>query len=233
MALILNIETSSSVCSVCISRDREVILKKEDFSGTNHASMLAVFIQQLFQETKIGMKDLDAIAVSAGPGSYTGLRIGVVTAKGLCFSLDKPLIAIDSLQALASGLEKKIPVPGTHDGKGNLIYCPTIDARRNEIYFGLYGREGEEILPSHNIILSSSIPFSIPDGHTVVAGGSGVLKCRQAWGDEPILYDDSVVSSARHMTFLSQKKFTVSMFEDIHSFEPHYIKPVYINTPRS
>jgi tRNA threonylcarbamoyladenosine biosynthesis protein TsaB len=227
LALILNIETSSSVCSVCLGRDGELILEKDDFSGINHASMLTVFIQQLFQETKLEMNALDAVAVSAGPGSYTGLRIGVVTAKGLCFSLDKPLIAIDSLQALASGLEKKI-----HDREDNFLYCSTIDARRNEIYFGLFGRDGEEILPSHNIILSPSLPFSIPEEYKVVVGGSGVLKCRQVWSDTAIVFDDSVVPSAQNMIFFSEKKINSTIFEEINHFEPHYIKPVYINTPR-
>jgi len=202
-----------------------MILEKEDFSGINHASMLTVLIQQLFMETKLELQQLDAIAVSAGPGSYTGLRIGVVTAKGLCFSLDKPLIAIDSLQALALGLGKKFP-------SDDLTYCPTIDARRDEVYFGLFGKNSEQILASNNITLSSILPFSIPDNHRLLVGGSGVLKCRQFWSDKKISFEDTMVSSARNMIFLSEKKLFATQFEDTVTFEPHYIKPVYITSPK-
>lgn len=220
MALILNIETSSPICSVCLSRDGEIIAEKEGASGTNHASVLTLFIQLLFQQVSLGVHDLDAIAVSAGPGSYTGLRIGAATAKGLCYSLEKPLIAIDSLQAFAVGLEKKY-------GEKISFYCPTLDARRNEIYYGFFGKDAEEIISSRNIILSEAIPFDTSD-KKIVLGGSGAAKCRDYWKERALIFDTSIVPSVHHMFSLSEKKFHNSQFENVINFEPHYIKPVYI-----
>ena len=223
MALVLNIETSSPVCSVCISRDGEMLALKEDASGTNHASVLTFFIQILFQQLNVSVHDLDAIAVSAGPGSYTGLRIGVATAKGLCYSMDKPLVAIDSLQALAIGLEKNYL-------KKIFFYCPTLDARRNEIYYGLFGKDAKEIISSRNIILSGSIPFDISN-KAVIIGGSGAMKCESFWKDEALIFDKAIIPSARNMIHLSEKKIHNHQFENIMSFEPNYIKPVY-TTPK-
>lgn len=225
MALLLNIETSSPICSVCLSHNGEMIAEKEDASGTNHASVLISFIQLLFRQVNLGINDLDAIAVSAGPGSYTGLRIGTATAKGLCYSLEKPLIAIDSLQALAVGLGKKY-------SEKNFFYCPTLDARRNEIYYGLFGKDAEEIISSSNIILSESIPFGI-SGKDIIIGGSGAGKCQSFWKDDALIFDYEIIPSARYMIPLSEKKFSHPQFEDIANFEPHYIKPVYITPERS
>ena len=223
MALILNIETSSLICSVCISKHGKALIEKEDL-GINHASLLSVFIQQVFHEAKLELHHLDAVSVSAGPGSYTGLRIGVVTAKGLCFALEKPLIAIDSLQALSAGLEKK------YQGS-NFLYCPTIDARRDEIYYGVYGNNGEEIMSSRNIILSHSIPFEIPEEKKIVIGGSGVLKTRALWTHRALTFDETLTLSASYMIPLAEKQFNISKFENITAFEPRYIKPAYILAP--
>lgn len=222
MAIILNIETSSPICSVCISRDGEMIAEIEDASGTNHASVLTTSIQLLFQKLNLDMHGLDAIAVSAGPGSYTGLRIGAATAKGLCYSVEKPLIAVDSLQALAVGMGKKYQ---------GLIYCPTLDARRDEIYYGLFGKDAKEIISSRNIILSETIPFNIAN-KTKVIGGSGVVKCQSFWKNANLIFDNLIVTSARYMIPMSEKKFRYSQFENIINFEPNYIKPVYITSSK-
>ena len=134
MALILNIETSTNICSVCIAKDGNIIAKKESSEDKSHAKLLTLFIEDLFKEQKLSASDLDAIAVSKGPGSYTGLRIGVSVAKGLCYAKDLPLIAINTLQAMASGIISKISA----DDLNNSIIVPMIDARRMEVYSAFF-----------------------------------------------------------------------------------------------
>jgi tRNA threonylcarbamoyladenosine biosynthesis protein TsaB len=225
LAFILNIETSSPVCSVCLSIDGEVVAEREDKSGTNHASLLAVFIRDLFAKNNLNIHQLDAVAVSSGPGSYTGLRIGVATAKGICFSLSKTLIAIDSLHALASGMIERNSVKG-------FLYCPTIDARRNEIYYSIVDGDSNVIVPSINIELSSVLPFSFLIDKQILIGGSGAVKCLQYWNSSLLTLGSVTNHSSRWMVPLSEKKFATNIFEDARDFEPSYIKPVFFNTQK-
>jgi len=221
LALILNIETSSPVCSVCISRDGILLAELKDHTGTSHASMLAVFIDELFRKLAVNPHDIDAIAVSAGPGSYTGLRIGTVTAKGLSYTLSKPLISIDSLHALSVVMSIKYPA-------APFLYSPAIDARRDEIYFALFGHHNEIIIPSTHVLLSHAPLYPIPGDHTIIIGGSGALKTQHHWQNERIIYDPGIIHSSRGMIPLAEKKFFLSAFENPVDFEPHYMKPVYI-----
>jgi tRNA threonylcarbamoyladenosine biosynthesis protein TsaB len=220
LALILNIETSSPVCSVAIAREGRLLGLREDSSGTSHASLLALYIRELLEELHLHPAELDAIAVSAGPGSYTGLRIGTATAKGMCFALSKPLIAVDSLLALAEGMANL-------DNRSADLYCPTIDARRNEIYFSLISRSKTVLIPSRNIELSADPPFEMEKEQCLLLGGSGAKKAMQSWMRESFLVDDSVRHSAKWMISLSEQKFIAMDFENVASFEPAYIKPVY------
>lgn len=221
MGLILNIETSTAICSVCLAHDGKLLCEKKAEPGLNHASILSVFIRQLFEETELKISQLDAVAVSAGPGSYTGLRIGVTTAKGLCYALDMPLIALDSLLILATGLKKKWKA-------GRFLFCPTIDARRDEIYLGLFGNHGDEIQPSSNLILSASIPFVIQENKVIAVGGSGAAKCRTFWKNPFLVFDEETIALSSDMTLHSEERLLAGQFEDPRSFEPNYIKPVHI-----
>jgi len=225
LPLILNIETSSAICSVCLSRDGEVISLKEDNSGTNHASRLTIFIQELLDQNNLSIQELDAIAVSAGPGSYTGLRIGVATAKGICFSITKPLIAVDSLHALAEGMIAAHPNNG-------FLYCPTIDARRDEIYYSLIDLKSSILIPSNNVILAPTIPFDIPGDKSILVGGTGAAKTIAQWNNSSLVYDETTLGSSKNMIAISNKKFYDSQFENVASFEPAYIKPAFINPAR-
>lgn len=220
--LILNIETSGPVCSVCISHNGKMLGIKEELEGNNHASILTVLIQELFEELGLEMNQLDAVAVSAGPGSYTGLRIGVVTAKGFCYALDKPLIAIDSLEILKEALQKR------HGGT-DLLYCPTIDARRDEIYFALYAGN-YKVVSSRNIILQQNLPFDNLERKQIIVGGSAADKCRNFWKDDQIIYDSYTRTSSRYMHPLAELAFSSSAFENVASFTPEYIKPVYVTS---
>jgi tRNA threonylcarbamoyladenosine biosynthesis protein TsaB len=197
---------------------------REDHSGTNHAALLAVYIKELFEEHRMKAADLDAVAVSAGPGSYTGLRIGAATAKGICFAASRPLIAIDSLRILAEGMAERIK--GSH-----CIYCPTIDARRNEIYFSLIRDGGTVIAPSRNLELTETLPFEIRAGEQVVIGGSGRDKAMKSWVHNYIIADAETITSSRLMAQLAEKKFAAAAFENTAAFEPAYIKPVYFTKP--
>jgi tRNA threonylcarbamoyladenosine biosynthesis protein TsaB len=198
-----------------------VIALKEDNPGTNHASFLTVFIRQLLDNTHLSFAQLDAVAVSAGPGSYTGLRIGLATAKGICFSISKPLIAIDSLRALAEGMI-------VNNREESLLYCPTIDARRNEIYYSLIGVESNVLVPSVNIEISSNIPFEIPEIRKILLGGSGVTKIVSHWNQSSFKVDNETTHSAEWMAQLAELRFLATQFEDLSTFEPLYIKPVFI-----
>ncbi|MBS1656755.1 MAG: tRNA (adenosine(37)-N6)-threonylcarbamoyltransferase complex dimerization subunit type 1 TsaB [Chitinophagales bacterium] len=224
MALILNIETSSAICSVCLARDGAVMGCKEDHSGTNHAALLAVYIKKLFEEHRMKAADLDAVAVSAGPGSYTGLRIGAATAKGICFAASRPLIAIDSLRILAEGMAER-------NKSIHSVYCPTIDARRNEIYFSLIHAGGTVIAPPRNLELSETLPFEIRAGEQVVIGGNGREKAMKSWVHKSIIADAETITSSRLMVRLAEEKFTAAVFENTTAFEPAYIKPVYFTKP--
>jgi tRNA threonylcarbamoyladenosine biosynthesis protein TsaB len=141
MSLLLQIETSTTSCSVALAMDGEVLGFKEINERSVHAEVITLFVEELINKAKLQYTDVDAIAVSCGPGSYTGLRIGISTAKGLCFALDKPLIAVETLQAMANGVTSR-PGYNTYD---DMLLCPMIDARRMEVYTAIYKTTGENI----------------------------------------------------------------------------------------
>ena len=146
MAIILNIETSTEVCSVSLAKDGETLFQKESNNGLNHSQLLTVFVEDLFRENNFDLTQLDAVAVSKGPGSYTGLRIGVSVAKGLCYGLNIPLIAIGSLDSMADHVASDVTEYFNSGSDDKVLICPMIDARRMEVYTALYGPEGETIL---------------------------------------------------------------------------------------
>ena len=139
MSLILNIETSTNTCSVALAQNGELLSYKEEHNIQSHASLITVFIDEVLQNAKKKASELDAVAVSIGPGSYTGLRIGLSCAKGLCYALNIPLITIDSLESLAQGM-----ISEKYDA--NALYLPLIDARRNEVYYAIFNAKGEALV---------------------------------------------------------------------------------------
>ena len=178
--LILNIETSTEVCSLGISRGNEMLVIKNAPEQYGHASWITRLIEECLKEAGLSLKDIDAVAVSKGPGSYTGLRIGAATAKGICYSLGKPLIGINTLQALAWGTWEREKVDG--------LYCPMIDARRMEVYLAIFNTAGEEISPVQAIVLEeNSLEAFLAEGKKIVCSGNGaeksksVLKHQNIW----------------------------------------------------
>ena len=218
MSYILNIETATRNCSVAIAKDGKTIICKEIAEiGYSHAEKLHVFIDEILQETNLTYKDLSAIAVSQGPGSYTGLRIGVSAAKGLCFALDIPLISVDTLQVLAS------------QAKTKGIIIPMIDARRMEVYSAIFDSKLEKTRAVQAEILDEN-SFSGIDETVFFVGDCSEKAKTVLKKDNFIFLDEIVFPSAKEMSPLSYDKFINNNFEDVAYFEPFYLKDFMITT---
>ncbi|MGB0980933.1 MAG: tRNA (adenosine(37)-N6)-threonylcarbamoyltransferase complex dimerization subunit type 1 TsaB [Winogradskyella sp.] len=214
MALMLNIETATTNCSVSLSKDGETLVLKEDnSSGYSHAEMLHVFIDDVFKISKLKPSDIDAVAVSKGPGSYTGLRIGVSSAKGLCFALNKPLIAIDTLESLAQQIHVK---------SGFII--PMLDARRMEVYSAIYNYKHELTREIKAEILTEETYSDLLEKSKVYFIGSGVEKTKHLITHPNAIYIEGKLPSANEMASLADFKHKISDTEDVAYFEPYYLK---------
>lgn len=229
MALILNIETSTQVCSVSLSIEGEKCGIKESHTKNSHAELLTIFAQQLISDQGYEFKDLDAIAVSKGPGSYTGLRIGVSTAKGLCYSLDKPLISISTLEAMAVGMIQNMK----SENLDGVVFCPMIDARRMEVYSAIYSADTSMIREIKAEVIDENSFTKELESYKVVFGGDGALKCREALSKNPnAIFLDDFLPSSSYMCQLAEQKFVESKFEDLAYFEPLYLKDFVAGIPR-
>lgn len=231
MALILSLETSTKVCSVCLSKDNTIIAKKELFEANSHATHLTIFIQELFNELEdISIQDIDAVAVSSGPGSYTGLRIGVSVAKGICYALSKPLIAITSLESLAQSVINHPELEGKVDE--NTLFCPMIDARRMEVYTVLFDasmKMKDKI--SAEIIEEDSYQDELKES-TIVFLGDGAEKCKETIKSSNAIFLDGQAPLARNMVNIAHAKFEQQDFVDVAYFEPFYLKDFVATTPK-
>lgn len=233
MNTILCIETATPVCSVALGRDGVLLGVKELSEGYVHSEMLLPFIAGLLNETGVKKKDISAISVSAGPGSYTGLRIGVSSAKGLCYALDVPLISISTLEAIAYGMRKKL-MDHSMKIEGDLLFCPMIDARRMEVYTALYDQELNEVLPVQAMVVNENSFSEYFGKHNILFSGDGSGKCAQLLDTvKGAHFSVEVSASAAHMVALSDKKFRDSRFESLALFEPFYLKEFRSGAPSS
>lgn len=231
MSLILGIETATKICSVAISRDEKLLALKEIGGEYSHSENLNHFIELACAEAKITLNQLDAIVVSKGPGSYTGLRIGVSTAKGLCYGLDKPLIAVDTLKAMVVGVTDSLPFG---EVQGGALFCPMIDARRMEVYTALYNSKFELIEPISAKIIDENSFAHFLDKNKVVFFGDGAEKCKSLLNNHPnAVFIDNVEPSAKYVNQLASSKFKQGIFEDVAYFEPYYLKEFLATTPRN
>lgn len=221
MAYILNIETATKNCSVSISKDGKTLLCKEIAEqGYSHAEKLHVFIEEALKELQLEFSDLVAIAVSQGPGSYTGLRIGVSAAKGLCYALNIPLIAIDTLEILASAISIK-------DG----VIIPMIDARRMEVYSAIFSSDGTKIRETKAEIITEESFSEITE--TIHFVGDGALKCQEILNSNQFVYHPELIyPSARQMSILSFEKHKKNDTVDVAYFEPFYLKDFLVLTKK-
>ncbi|MGO4294126.1 tRNA (adenosine(37)-N6)-threonylcarbamoyltransferase complex dimerization subunit type 1 TsaB [Chitinophaga sp. RAB17] len=220
MALILNIDTATTTGSVSLSRDGQAIQTLVNEKQQDHAATMILFVQQILKEQGILPEALDAIAVSAGPGSYTGLRVGVATAKGLCYAWHKPLLAISTLQMMAQGL-----VAAIKDEQA--WYCPMLDARRQEVFMGLYDAGLQEIMPPQAMILEPSSLDSPLAEKKIYFFGDGSPKWELMLSSHKNAIFAEYVISAAHMAPLSAQAFDKKMFVDLAYFSPFYLKPFY------
>lgn len=226
MALILQIETSTISCSVALSIDGETIAVQEISERNIHASSVTKYIEEVMKMSACKLADLDAIAVSKGPGSYTGLRIGVSTAKGLCFALDIPLIAIGTLKAMSSN--KRI----NSGESSNTLYCPMIDARRMEVYCAIYDARLNVVLPVAANIIDENSFSAILQGHKIVFFGDGAQKCLNTVIHPNAVFITDFENSASDLSGEAYERFCSRQFEDIAYFEPYYLKDFVATTPK-
>lgn len=222
MSLILCIETGTNICSVGIARDGELVSLRESVEGRDHAKHVGVFVDELLRETGVTPDELDAVAVGMGPGSYTGLRIGVSFAKGLCYGLQIPLIAVGSLDALTEvAIEDNEAGILAVEAWDDAVLCPMVDARRMEVYTRLYNAKGEPL---------SEVSAEIVDEHTfadvrrdkqLIIFGNGAEKCCEVLSDATYI---TVAPSARGLARLAEQRLQAGQTEDIAYFEPFYLK---------
>lgn len=229
MALILNLETSTKVCSVSLSKGSEIIGWKEESEGRNHATLLTVFIDEILKESDIETEDLDAIAVSKGPGSYTGLRIGVSAAKGMAYALSIPLISVNTLKMMASGYlqeNKKLNL------ENDLLICSMIDARRMEVYSALYNTKLNEFRKIEAEIIDENSFKDIVEKNRMIIIGDGATKCLPYLKHSKINIDLNFQLSSRFMVPLACEKYEQKNFEDVAYFEPFYLKDFVATIPK-
>lgn len=233
MSHILCIETGTDICSVALSLDGTLISLRESGEGRNHAQHLAVFVKEILDENNLCGEDLAAVAVGQGPGSYTGLRIGVSLAKGICYAYSLPLIAVNSLQSLAMVAIEDYEA-GILDIKhfDTALLCPMIDARRMEVYAQLFDHHAEALteVTAEIIHKDSFLPF-ISRAEEFVIFGSGAAKCVRVIEAKNVTFCD-VVPSARGMVNPAHRKWQDKTFEDIAYFEPFYLKDFIAGVPK-
>jgi len=227
MACILNIETSTRVCSVAISLNGVLLFERCDKEGPSHATILGTFVSDALAFLRNEGRALDAVAVSCGPGSYTGLRIGVSMAKGLCFAHDVPLIAIETTKIMAAlAVDKGFADDGA-------LLCPMIDARRMEVYAALYNKELEKARDTQADIVDAGTYAPYLATNRVLFFGDGAEKCREAIEDENAVFIGGIDPLASAMCRLSDEAFGWQQFENTAYFEPFYLKEFVATKPKN
>lgn len=226
MSCILHIETSTAVCSVAVSEDSLSIFTKEDFNGPSHAVSLGVFIDEALSFVDSHAIMLDAVAVSCGPGSYTGLRIGVSMAKGICYGRGIPLIGIPTLEVLS------VPVLLYHELPDDALLCPMIDARRMEVYAAIYDRALNVKRAIAADIVDENSYLDFLSEHPVYFFGDGADKCREKIAHPNAYFIDDIHPLAKLMSPLAEKAFARQEFKDVAYFEPFYLKEFVASKPK-
>lgn len=216
MGLILGLETSSQNCSVAIFDSDKILISKKDSNVFKHSQILFPMIQTALQELNISVNKLDAIALSSGPGSFTGLRIGAAAALGICHALEIPLIAINTLESLISVIKKKIP-------NDDILFCPMIDARRMEVYCMIKDIRDDIVLTQQAKIIDEN-SFNECDKE-ILCFGDGANKCKKVLqGNDKIKFLDNVDTDAQNLCDIAYFRFKNKIFDDILTFSPNYLK---------
>lgn len=227
MSCILHIETSTSACSVALSQDGQNVFKKEELNGPSHAVLLGVFVDEALSFADSHALPLNAVAVSCGPGSYTGLRIGVSMAKGVCYGRNLPLIALPTLKVQC------VPVLLYHDElPDDALLCPMIDARRMEVYAALYDRALKPVRPIAADIVDEHSYAEYLEKHPVYFFGDGAAKCKEKLTHPNAHFIDHIHPLASMMFPLAEKAIAENDFQDVAYFEPFYLKEFVASKPK-
>ena len=227
MSYILNIETSTDVCSVAISDSGQVIFNQEDHTGPNHVVKLGVFVDEALDFLDSHGLPLEAVAVSCGPGSYTGLRIGVSMAKGICYGRGVKLIAVPTLELMA------VPVLlGEHPEQEDALIVPMLDARRMEVYAEVLDRSLKVVRPIQADIVDAETYKEYLDGHHVYFFGNGAAKCMETINHPHAHLVEGIEPLAKNMAPLAEKRFVEGKFEDVAYFVPFYLKDFVAKMPK-
>jgi len=234
MPAILNIETATPLCSVSLAFDGRVTVQRETLEEKAHAARLTVFIEEILKEQGLKISDLDAVAVGKGPGSYTGLRIGVSTAKGLCYGANLHLISIGTLKTLfyqvITGSEIQAEPAEKYE---NALFCPMIDARRMEVFTCLYHVSGKEAEAVSAKIIEQDTFSQLLSFHRIYFFGSGMDKCRNVLAHRNAVFLEAVYPHAKAMAALAEESYRNSQFENLAYFEPFYLKDFVATTPKN
>lgn len=221
MPNLLCIETSTTVCSVAIGNENGILAYKEVNDGYTHAENLHMFIDEVIKDSGLNRKDIDAIAVGKGPGSYTGLRIGVSAAKGIAYALGIPLISMNTLLNLSVGAKKMIQ-------DSEVLLCPMLDARRMEVYTALYNQELEELASTNALIITNESLNELSNKGNIILFGDGASKCAELIKDNSkISIIENIMPSATNMINYCVEQFNNKQFEDVAYFEPFYLKEFF------
>lgn len=231
--MILCLETATPSCSVALVHNGEVLACEEDPKGQNHSEKITLFIDSVMKKTGISYNDLDAVAVSMGPGSYTGLRIGVSTAKGLCYAVSKPLIAIPTLEAMAyGGLNIINEISPLRSAPVEMTMIPMIDARRMEVYAAIFDENINKIKDTEAVIIDENSFSDLKKDHHLYLFGDGADKCAELFAnDDKITVIKDFYCSAKYMNVIVQRKLDAEDFVDVAYFEPFYLKDFVPGTP--
>lgn len=226
MSLILGIETATKICSVAITENGVLLAIKEEGGAYSHSEKLNLFIQEVLKSSGKTLQDLDAVAVSKGPGSYTGLRIGVSAAKGLCYALDIPLVSVSTLQAMAKGMAVVL-------GKKDMLFSPMIDARRMEVYTALFDSGNNEVGSISAKIIDEDSYKNDLEEQKIVFFGDGAEKCIEVLGiNGNAMFSDGGFPSAQYINEIAIEKLKNNNVEDVAYFEPFYLKDFVATTPK-
>ena len=226
MSCILHVETSTKVCSVAVTEDGAVLFEKADFKGPSHAVQLGTFVDEALSYVDNHGIPFDAVAVSCGPGSYTGLRIGVSMAKGICYGRELKLIAIPTLEVLC------VPVLLYHELPEDALLCPMIDARRMEVYAAIYDRALHAVRPISADIIDENSYKEFLENHPVYFFGDGADKGKDKITHPNAHFLSDIVPLAKNMGPLAEKAVAVGRYEDVAYFEPFYLKEFVASKPK-
>ncbi|WP_455096085.1 tRNA (adenosine(37)-N6)-threonylcarbamoyltransferase complex dimerization subunit type 1 TsaB [Prevotella koreensis] len=226
MACILSIETSTDVCSVAMSENGQCIFKQEDHGGPNHAVSLGVYIDEALSFTDNHAIPLGAVAVSCGPGSYTGLRIGVSMAKGVCYGRNVPLLAVPTLEVMC------VPVLLNHEIEEDALLCPMIDARRMEVYSAIYNRALKEQRETRADVVDADTYREYLDRRPVYFFGNGAAKCMETINHPNARLIEGIEPLAKYMFPLAERKWVQEEYEDLAYYVPFYLKDFVAKMPK-